>query len=111
MKSLKTQSLLFRSIIRMSRPQRRETMLQSSSLSVPRRVLSYFWRSKPFNVPHMTQRGNRVALVLFVVVFLAAVPLSAFAQLPGEIVPCKGVDCSVCDVATLAQNVLNAGIY
>ena len=92
-------------------------MLQSSSLSVPRRVLSYFWRSKPFNVPHMTQRGNRVALVLFVVVFLTVVPFFAFAQVIPIIVPedCRGANaaqnCGICDLAQLAQNVLNAGIY
>ncbi len=31
--------------------------------------------------------------------------------MPDKIVPCDGVDCTVCDVATLAQNVLNTGIF
>ena len=92
-------------------------MLQSSSLGVPRKVLSYFWKSNPSHVPHMTQRENRVAPVLFVVVFLTIVPFFAFAQIIPTIVPedCRGADaaqnCGICDLAQLAQNVLNAGIY
>lgn len=40
-------------------------------------------------------------------------PLLASAALPQQIVPntCTGVDCSLCDLTTLAQNVLNTGIY
>jgi len=42
-----------------------------------------------------------------------SMPLSAAAQaaFTKPIVPCDGVNCTVCDVATLAQNLLNAGIY
>ncbi|MEK7098780.1 MAG: hypothetical protein AAB908_02665 [Patescibacteria group bacterium] len=44
-----------------------------------------------------------------------AFPLFVFGQtgagLPKQIVPCKGVDCTVCDLATLAQNVINTGIF
>jgi len=44
---------------------------------------------------------------------LAAMPLVAFAALPSSIVPqsCNGPDCSLCDLTTLAQNILNTGIY
>lgn len=28
-----------------------------------------------------------------------------------KIVPCNGVDCTFCDIAQLAQNILNTGIY
>jgi len=38
-------------------------------------------------------------------------PYIAFAQLPEKLVPCNGVDCTVCHLAELAQNALNAGIY
>ena len=43
--------------------------------------------------------------------FILAIPLVTSAALPDEIVPCNGVDCDVCDIATLAQRTLNAGIY
>lgn len=40
------------------------------------------------------------------------VPIFAYAQgLPDRIVPCDGVNCTICDIATLAQNVLNTGIF
>ncbi|HWO07004.1 MAG TPA: hypothetical protein VNM40_00285 [Candidatus Paceibacterota bacterium] len=40
-------------------------------------------------------------------------PLLVFAQagIPARIVPCDGIDCEVCHLATLAQNLLNAGIF
>jgi hypothetical protein len=41
-------------------------------------------------------------------------PMFVFAQgagLPKSIVPCNGVDCEVCHLATLAQNLLNTGIF
>jgi len=42
-----------------------------------------------------------------------AYPAVSLAQsaLTNRIVPCDGVNCTVCDIATLAQNLLNAGIY
>jgi len=48
-----------------------------------------------------------------VIVFSLALTLPLFtsAALPDKIVPCNGVDCDVCDIAKLAQNTLNAGIY
>lgn len=43
-----------------------------------------------------------------------SVPMFVFASNPGipsRIVPCDGTDCTVCHLATLAQNLLNAGIF
>src|SRR3989344_4385019 len=49
-----------------------------------------------------------------VLILLAISPSIAFAQIP-TIVPCTGATgshpCTFCDIAQLAQNVLNAGIY
>ncbi len=44
---------------------------------------------------------------------VVALPAIAAAQgiFPSKLVPCSGTDCTVCDLATLAQNVLNAGIF
>ncbi|HEY4519889.1 MAG TPA: hypothetical protein VJH33_02540 [Candidatus Paceibacterota bacterium] len=45
-------------------------------------------------------------------VILVMLPMFASAQvLPERIVPCNGVDCGLCDIALLAQNVLNTGIF
>jgi len=57
----------------------------------------------------MTRRIAGIFLP-FLVLILLAVPFFAFAQLPDKIVPCKGVDCNICHLEQLAQNVLNAGI-
>ncbi|MFZ2886366.1 MAG: hypothetical protein WA021_00935 [Minisyncoccia bacterium] len=52
--------------------------------------------------------------------FVIAFPVLVFAQtqqrmpgpgMPSQIVPCNGVDCTVCHLATLAQNILNTGIF
>ena len=48
-----------------------------------------------------------VSLALLVILISPAI---AFAQIP-TIVPCNGVNCTFCDIAKLAQNVINAGIY
>lgn len=64
----------------------------------------------------MTRRELVSMLVLFLVVFIVtpSVVLAANA-LPGAIVPASCNDVggckSVCDLATVAQNVLNTGIY
>lgn len=52
-----------------------------------------------------------IAVLMLVVV--AITPAIAFGQsgIPDQIVPCNGVDCTVCSIATLAQRVLNFGIY
>src|SRR3989344_2352923 len=65
----------------------------------------------------MTRREMVRMFIIFFIVFIA-VPSAVLAQqniLPGQIVPatcnepggCK----SICDIATVAQNVLNTGIY
>lgn len=57
-------------------------------------------------------RAQALSWVAVIVFFLAlTLPLFTSAALPDEIVPCNGVDCNVCDIAKLAQNTLNAGIY
>lgn len=44
-----------------------------------------------------------------------AFPLLVFGQtgggLPSQIVPCTGVNCTVCDLAKLAQNIINTGVF
>jgi hypothetical protein len=47
------------------------------------------------------------------VLVLSALPLVTFAQggIPEKLVPCNGVDCTVCDLAQLAQNILNGAIF
>ena len=55
---------------------------------------------------------------LFTVIFFIAPSIALAANtLPGQIVPCDGTsinggtECTVCHIATIAQNVLNTGIY
>lgn len=43
--------------------------------------------------------------------FVAPAVAAAQGIFPERLVPCKGTDCTVCDLATLAQNILNAGIF
>jgi len=59
---------------------------------------------------------NRFRAAIFGGYYLLVVafPVLVFAQgagLPSQIVPCKGVDCTVCDLATLAQNLINTGVF
>lgn len=46
---------------------------------------------------------------------LIGLPVLVFAQqgaaAPSRLVPCDGVNCSVCDLATLAQNIINLGVF
>lgn len=46
---------------------------------------------------------------------LIAFPLWVFGQsragLPSQIVPCTGVNCTVCDLAQLAQNIINTAVF
>ena len=46
-------------------------------------------------------------------ILIAISPSLAFAANPTDkaLVSCNGVDCTFCDIATTAQNVLNMGIY
>ncbi|MEK7509267.1 MAG: hypothetical protein AAB605_00970 [Patescibacteria group bacterium] len=46
--------------------------------------------------------------------FVVLLPYAVFAQnggLPSKIVPCNGVDCRCEHLVTLAQNLINAGIF
>lgn len=62
------------------------------------------------------ERTARIAVILTILFLL---PASVFAQanlLPGKIVPCdgtkiSGTECTVCHIATVADNVLKTGIY
>lgn len=51
--------------------------------------------------------------VITLVHVLLLVPVAATGQsaLTQRIVPCDGTDCTICHIATLAQNLLNFGIY
>src|SRR3989338_10140264 len=54
----------------------------------------------------------RVITAWWSALLVQVVPVIVFAQgLPDKIVPCDGVSCTLRDVATLAQNVLNTGIF
>ena len=57
-----------------------------------------------------TSRTTRWFVVLMLVVVICPT-LALAAGIPDKIVPCNGTDCTVCSIATLAQNVLNMGIY
>ncbi|MBI5456918.1 hypothetical protein HY969_04240 [Candidatus Kaiserbacteria bacterium] len=56
----------------------------------------------------MMRRAVRVVGIFFGL----SLPYISYAQtiLPKKIVPCDGLNCTVCSLAELAQNILNAGI-
>ena len=57
-------------------------------------------------------RRNAYSILALVASVLAVIPtLVNAAGLPAKVVSCTGVNCSVCDIATTAQNVLNTGIF
>lgn len=60
-------------------------------------------------------RQFRAAVLAGYYSLLMAFPFAVFAQtnpgLPKQIVPCNGVDCTVCHLATLAQNIINTGVF
>lgn len=57
-------------------------------------------------------RAVATRLGLSVSAFLPLFPLVALAAgMPDKIVTCGGIDCTVCDIAATAQNVLNTGIF
>lgn len=58
----------------------------------------------------LTQRNILSGLLAGASLLLSPV-LAIAAGLPSQIVPCNGIDCNVCHIATLAQNVLNTGIF
>ena len=55
----------------------------------------------------------RAAMMGGYYLLVVAFPFFVFAQagLPSQIVPCNGVDCNVCHLAKLAQNIINTGIF
>jgi hypothetical protein len=57
----------------------------------------------------------RAAMLAGYYSLIMAFPLFVFGQtspgIPDRIVPCNGVDCTICDLATLAQNIINAGVF
>ena len=55
-----------------------------------------------------TSRFVRWCTVLLIV--MAIMPSLAIAQ-EGRIVSCDGTNCTVCDIAITAQNILNTGIF
>lgn len=58
---------------------------------------------------------RRQGILVFALLVLLAftLPVFAFAQnaFTDPIVPCSGVDCTVCDIAQLGQNILNTAVY
>jgi hypothetical protein len=59
----------------------------------------------------MTRKWESFAAWLASTFFVLSPALALAAGLPTQIVTCTGVNCSVCDLATVAQNVLNTGIF
>ena len=61
---------------------------------------------------HMLRTFRTPLLSLFVIILLLT-PSFGLAALPQQIVPktCDGPNCSICDLATLAQNILNTAIF
>lgn len=49
--------------------------------------------------------------VISAIILVAPLLTSAAGGMPAKIVPCDGVDCNLCHIAELAQNVLNTGIF
>lgn len=54
-------------------------------------------------------------VVAYLPIALALLPYAVFAQqnrgLPSKIVPCTGINCGCDDLITLAQNLINTGIF
>ena len=62
----------------------------------------------------MTRRQLSNLVVLGVLIFSMAPSLALAAGLPGQIVPCGSANqaaCTVCDLAKVANNILNTAIY
>ncbi|MBM3272252.1 hypothetical protein FJY94_03175 [Candidatus Kaiserbacteria bacterium] len=59
------------------------------------------------------RRKLRFAAAMALTSLLTLAPLVSGAQtaFSRSIVPCSGPDCTLCHLATLAQNILNTGIY
>ncbi|MEK7109637.1 MAG: hypothetical protein AAB876_00285 [Patescibacteria group bacterium] len=59
----------------------------------------------------MLFRSRAIRWITVFLILIAISPSLTFAQIPAQIVPCLGADCTFCDIAQLAQNLLNTGIY
>ncbi|HVU75547.1 MAG TPA: hypothetical protein VHD38_01770 [Candidatus Paceibacterota bacterium] len=57
------------------------------------------------------RQWGHAAIVVLMLVLINAPTLAMAAGLPGQIVTCDGADCTVCNLATTAQNILNTAIY
>lgn len=57
-----------------------------------------------------TSRARGWYAVLLIIITISPALVLA-AGIPDKIVPCNGVDCTVCNIASLAQNVLNMAVY
>jgi len=61
-----------------------------------------------YNIPMSFWRHAQVVIIGTVILS----PTLALAQVFNKaVVPCNGVNCTVCDLASLAQNILNLAIY
>ena len=59
----------------------------------------------------MTRKWESFVTWLAGMFFVFSPALAFAAGLPERIVTCNGVDCNVCDIAIVAQNVLNTAIF
>ncbi len=63
----------------------------------------------------MLFRSRAIRWTIVFLILIAISPSLTFAQIPEQIVPCTGAlgdnPCELCDIAQLAQNLLNTGIY
>ena len=59
----------------------------------------------------MTRKWESFVTWLAGTFFVFSPALAFAAGLPERIVTCNGVDCDVCDIAIVAQNVLNTAIF
>jgi hypothetical protein len=59
----------------------------------------------------MRTRLRTLAATTLATLFMLAPYAVGAAPFDKPLVPCNGADCSICDLATLAQNILNAAIY
>lgn len=60
----------------------------------------------------MAYRRIGIYLVLLTLLILVIAPSLAFgAGMPEKIVECDGVNCTICDIAKVASNILNTAIF
>lgn len=59
----------------------------------------------------MTRAARYFLAGYYAIVFGLPALVVAQAGIPARLVPCNGVDCTVCHIAELAQNLINLGIF